>query len=67
MHINKAKFCKSLVEQFKITKGAIIFKINIAKLVDKYPIILNFSKSYYKDIKSICKENQEDFKWARVI
>ena len=26
---------KSLVEQFKITKGTIIFKMNIVKLVDK--------------------------------
>ena len=28
---------------------------------------LNFLKSYYKDIKNICKENQEDFKKAGVI
>ena len=59
---------KSLVEQFKITKGTIIFKMNIVKLVDKYPkmmpssVSLNFLKSYYKDIKNICKKNQEDFK-----
>ena len=38
----------SLIEQFKITKGTIIFKINIVKLVDKYPkmmissVTLNF-------------------------
>ena len=25
-------------------------------------ITLNFLKSYYKNIKNICKENQEDFK-----
>ena len=43
---------KSLVERFKITKGTIIFKINIFKLIDKYPkmltssITLNFSKTY---------------------
>ena len=59
---------KSLVERFKITKGAIIFKMNIVKLIDKYPktikssITLNFLKSYYKDIQNICKENQDDFK-----
>ena len=59
---------KSLVEQFKISKGAIIFKMNIVKLVDKYPkmttssVTLNFLKSYCKDIKNIYKENQEDFK-----
>ena len=55
---------KSLAEQFKITKSTIIFKINIVKLIDTYPkmmtssITLNFLKSYYKDIKNICKENQ---------
>ena len=54
---------KSLVEQFKISNGAIIFKMNIVKLVDKYPkmttssVTLNFLKSYCKDIKNICKEN----------
>ena len=77
MHINKVKFLekfkenrkfKSLVERFKITKGTFIFKINIVKLVDKYPtmmtslITLNFLKSYYKDAKNICKENQKEFK-----
>ena len=59
---------KNLVERFKITKGTIIFTINTVKLIDKYPkmltssITLNFLKSYYKDIKNICKENQEVFK-----
>ena len=59
---------KSLVEQFKITKGKIIFKMNLVKLVDKYlkmmtsSVTLNFLKSYYKDIKKNCKRNHEDFK-----
>ena len=59
---------KSLVERFKTTKGTITFKVNIVKLIDKYPktikssITLNFLKSYYKDIQNICKENQGDFK-----
>ena len=59
---------KSLVEQFKITKGTAIFKMNIAKLVDKCPkmmrssVTLNFLKIDYQDIKNICKKNQEDFK-----
>ena len=41
---------KSLVEQFEITEGTIIFRINIVKIVDKYPkmitssITLNFKK-----------------------
>ena len=41
--------------------GTITFKVNIVNLVDKYSkmmtpsITLNFLKSYYKDIKNICK------------
>ena len=59
-----AKF-KNLVEQFGINRTTIIFKINVVKLVNKYPerltssVTLNFLKNYYKDIKSICKENLE--------
>ena len=30
-------------------------------------ITLNFWKSYYKDIKNNCKENQEDLKELEVI
>ena len=33
----------TLVEQFKITKATIIFKINILKLIDKYPKMMNLS------------------------
>ena len=42
--------------------------MNTVKLVDKYPkmmtssVTLTFLKSYYMDIKNICKESQEDFK-----
>ena len=52
---------KSLIEPLKITMGTITFKVNIVNLVDKYSkmmtpsITLNFLKSYYKDIKNICK------------
>ena len=59
---------KSLVEQFKIAKGTIIFKMNIVKLVDKQinmmtsSVTLNFLKNYQEDIKNICKENLEYFK-----
>ena len=58
---------KNFVEQFKINKITIIFKIKIVKLVEKYKkmltssVTLNFLKSYFKDIKSICKENPELF------
>ena len=67
-----AKF-KNLVEQFRINKSTIIFKINIVKLVDKYKkmltssVMLNFLKSYFKDIKSICKENPELFSWMFIL
>ena len=59
---------KNLAEQFKITKGTTIFKKNIVKLINKYlkmmasSITLNFSKSYYKDIKNICKESHKFFR-----
>ena len=42
--------------------------MNTVKKVDKYrkmmtsSVTLTFLKSYYIDIKNICKENQEDFK-----
>ena len=42
--------------------------MNIVKLVEKYSkittssVTLNFLKGCYKDMKNICKENQEDFK-----
>ena len=59
---------KSLVKRFRKSKGTIIFKINAIKQVVKYPkkmtssITLNFLKSYRRDTKNICKENQEKFK-----
>ena len=58
---------KNLAEQFRINKSTIIFKINIVTLVDKHPknvdIISDFLKIYYKDIKSICKENPKLLSW----
>ena len=61
--MNKVKFLKNLkdtkfenrVEQLKINKSTIIFKVNIVKLVHKYlkmltsSVTLNFLKSRYKD------------------
>ena len=58
---------KNLIEQFKINKSTIIFKINIVKLEDNYKKVLtssitsNFLKSHFKGIKSICKKNPELF------
>ena len=62
----KQKFAK-LVNELGIQKTTIIFKINVFKLCKKYPkllkssIGLGFFKNYQKDIKAICKENEEDF------
>ena len=62
----KEKFIK-LVSQLGIHKNTIIFKINVFKLCERYPkllrssIGLGFFKNYHKDIKAVCKEN-EDFR-----
>ena len=62
----KEKFAK-LVSELGIHKTTIIFKINVFKLYEKYrkllksSIGLRFFKNYNKDIKAICKENEEDF------
>ena len=62
----KQKFAK-LVNELGIQKTTIIFQINVFKLCKKYPkllkssIGLGFFKNYQKDIKAICKENEEDF------
>ena len=63
---DKERFIK-LVNEFKVHKSTIIFKINIFKLIDKHPklmkssMTLGFLKNYYKDIKQICKENSNEF------
>ena len=50
---------KSLVKQFKITKGPIIFKINIVKLVDKYPEIKLFKKVMTKILRAFAKKTKK--------
>ena len=63
----KEKFIK-LVSQLGIHKNTIIFKINVFKLCERYPkllrssIGLGFFKNYHKDIKIVCRENEEDFR-----
>ena len=63
----KEKFIK-LVSQLGIHKNTIIFKIDVFKLCERYPkllrssIGLGFLKNYHKDIKTICRENEEDFR-----
>ena len=63
---DKEKFI-TLVNKLGIHKTTIIFKINIFKLCEKYPKLLNssiglgFFKNQYKDIKVICNENAWEF------
>ena len=60
----KEKFIK-LVADFGMHKGTIIFKINVFKLLNKYPklknssVTLSFIKNYFKDIKEICEGSSE--------
>ena len=62
----KENFVK-LVSQLGTHKNTIIFKINVFKLCERYPkllrssIGLGFFKNYRKDIKTVCRENEEDF------
>ena len=62
----KEKFVK-LVSELGIHKNTMIFKINVFKSCEKYPkllrssINLGFFKNYHKNIKAVCKENEEDF------
>ena len=63
---DKEKFI-TLVNKLGIHKTTIILKINIFKLSEKYPKLLNsaiglgFFKNHYKDIKVICNENAWEF------
>ena len=63
---DKEKFI-SLVNKLGIHKTTITLKINIFKLSEKYPKLLNssiglgFFKNLYKDIKAICNENAWEF------
>ena len=62
----KEKFAE-LISELQIHKTTIIFKINVFILWGKYRKLLKYSigfgffKNYHKDIKAICKENEEDF------
>ena len=57
-----------MVKKLKIHKSTIIFKINVFKLIEKYPklmrssVILPFLKNYLKDINKICEDNLSEFK-----
>ena len=57
-----------MVKDFDVIKSTMTFKINIVKLIDKYPKLKNllllqcFMKDYFKLIKETCKENTGEFK-----
>ena len=57
-----------MIKKFNINKSTFIFKINIARMVNKYPklkyslLSFNFFTTYFKDIKEIGKENTVEFK-----
>ena len=57
-----------MIKKLNINKSTFVFKINIARMVNKYPklkhslLSFNFFKTYFKDIKEICKENTVEFK-----
>lgn len=54
----------AMIRIFSVTKSSVIYKI---KLANKYPrlmkssLLLSFLKTYFKDIKEICKENVTEF------
>ena len=56
-----------MVKQFGVNKFTVIFKINIVKLITKYPNVknvalsLNCYKKYFKLIKEIWEENASEF------
>ena len=62
----KEKF-QEMVGKLKIHKSTIVFKINVFKLIEKYPklmrssVTLTFLKNYLKDIKKVCEENSSEF------
>ena len=59
-----------MITDFSISKSTMMFKINMVKLIGKYPklkywlLSLHFMKNYFKLIKEICKENDSEFKYV---
>ena len=68
----KEKF-QEMVGKLKIHMSTIVFKINVFKLIEKYPklmkssVTLTFLKNYLKDIKKVCEENSGEFQRVTVI
>ena len=63
---DKEKF-STLANQWKSHKTTIVFKINIYKLCERFPKLLNLSiglgflKNYFRSIEEICMENKKEF------
>ena len=59
-----------MITYFGISKSTMMFKINMVKLIGKYPklkyllLSLHFMKNYFKLIKEICEENDSEFKYV---
>ena len=62
----KEKF-QEMVGKLNIHNSTIIFKINVFRLIEKYPKLmrssmpLTFLKNYSKDIKKVYEDNLRDF------
>ena len=65
----KKKSLRGWLQILKSVKGegTMIFRINVFKLIQKYPglkkssVTLSFLKNYFKDIKRICQQNLSEF------
>ena len=57
----------TLVSRLGIHKNAIVFQINIFKLINKHPrlmksaVTLSILKNYLKDVRQTCPKNVEEF------
>ena len=63
----KEKF-QEMLAKLKIHRSTVLFKINVFKLIEKYPklmrssVTLKILKNYLKDITKVCEDNLSDFK-----
>lgn len=61
-----------MVKEFKVNKRTIIFKLNILKLINKYPrlmtslMTLGFLKTDFMGIKEIYNKNSNEFKLEKI-
>ena len=61
------KFINILVKRLKMSKSTITFKINLYKLLKKYPLLkhsnksMHYFKSFFPQINLICRINGDQF------